>query len=68
MPVSIRRRGGKIEVLNDLEAKRLYDEYRQMKAILDYIRRPDTQKMLQAMKDYVPDLSKKVGTRRRSRI
>ena len=63
-----RRRSGKIEVLNDLEVKRLYDEYRQMKAILEYIRRSDTQKMLQAMKGYVPGSSRKVGTKRRSRI
>jgi len=68
MPVSIRRRGGKIEVLDDMEVKRLYDEYRQMKAILDYIHKPETQEMLQAMKDYVPALPGTVGTKRRSRI
>lgn len=62
------RRSGRGVVLDDLEVKRLYDEYKQMKAILEYIRRPDTQKMLQAMKDYVPNSSRKVGTRRRSRI
>ena len=65
---SSRRRGGKIEILDDIEVKRLYDEYKQMKALLDYIRRPDTQKMLEAMKGYIPDSSRKVGTKRRSRI
>jgi len=66
--MTVLRRSGKIEVLDDLEVKRLYDEYRQMKAILDYIRKPDTQKMLQTMKDYVPDSSRRVGVKRRSRI
>jgi hypothetical protein len=68
MAVSSRRRGGEIEILDDLKVKRLYDEYRQMKALLDYIRRPETQEMLQTMKGYVPDLSRKLGTKRRSRI
>jgi len=62
------RKSGKGVVLDDLEVKRLYDEYKQMKAILEYIRRPDTQEMLRAMKDYVPNSSRKAGTRRRSRI
>jgi hypothetical protein len=66
--MAVLTRSGKIKVLDDLEAKRLYDEYRQMKAILDYIHKPETQKMLQTMKGYVPDLPRKVGTKRRSRI
>jgi hypothetical protein len=53
---------------DDLEVKRLYDEYKEMKILLDYIRGPNVQKILETMENYVPGLSRKAGVKRRSRI
>jgi hypothetical protein len=33
--------------ISDIEAKRLYDEYRRMKLLLEYVRQPDIEKVLE---------------------
>jgi hypothetical protein len=54
---------------DEIEAKQIYNEYMQMKAILEYIRKPKTQEVLEKiMKGYLLDFPPKVGVRRRSRI
>lgn len=52
---------------DDLQAKQIYDEYREIKLLLDYVRRPEMQKVLREMKGSTLDLLKPV-IRRRSRI
>lgn len=58
----------KIITPDDLEVRQIYNEYRQMKMLLDFIRKPETQEILQRMKGYSPKSPLRVGIKRRSRI